>query len=123
MLNTKFLLISAEELKVATVGLKPGKAPGPDGIPPKVMGKIANLRPEILLRMYKSCLREYIFPEIWKKQPLALISKGRATRRTHLRTGNMLERHLKPWLTATVENSICLSANTVFDPVGLQLAP
>ena len=67
---------SAEELKVAVIGLNPSKAPEPDGIKPKVIREIASQRPELLLRMYNACLRECMFLEIWKKHRLVLISKG-----------------------------------------------
>ena len=53
--NTEFLPFSTEELKAAAVGLKPGKTPGPDGIPPEVMREIASQRPDC------------IFHKIWKK--------------------------------------------------------
>ena len=39
-LNTEFLPFFTEELKVAAVGLKPGKALEPDGIPPKIIRKL-----------------------------------------------------------------------------------
>ena len=117
--NTEFLPFSAEELKVAAVGLKPGKAPGPDGIPPEVIREIAKQRPELLLGMYNACLRECIFPEIWKKQRLVLISKGKGDPEDPSAyrplcmldtSGKLLERLLKPRLTAAVENSGGLSA-------------
>ena len=49
-LNMEFLPFSAGELELAAVGLKPGKAPGPDGIAPQVMRKIGNQTPELQLK-------------------------------------------------------------------------
>ena len=72
---TEFLPFSSEARKV--VGLKPGKALGSDGIPPEVIREMASQKPVLLLRMYNACLRECMFPEIWKKQRLVLISKGK----------------------------------------------
>ena len=72
------------------------------------MREIASQRPTLLLGMYNAYLRECIFPEIWKKQRLVLISKG-----SHPRTGHcsekLIERLLKPRLTAAIENSGGLS--------------
>lgn len=70
-------LFTMEELSLAAHKLRNNKSPGPDGIPAEVMKEIAVRRPEILLNMYNSCLRNGIFPEIWKKQQLVLISKGK----------------------------------------------
>ena len=53
-LNTEVLPFSAEELKVVAVGLKSGKAPGPDGIRPEVIREIAIQRPKILLKVYNA---------------------------------------------------------------------
>ena len=50
-LNTEFLPFSTQELKAAAVGLKPSKAPGPDGIPPEIMRGITGQKPEFLLEM------------------------------------------------------------------------
>ena len=38
--------ITVAELFVATAALKPGKAPGPDGIPGEIHRPIANIKPE-----------------------------------------------------------------------------
>ena len=70
-------LFTIAELKPAACSLKNKKAPGPDGIPTEVIKEIAQNRPEMLLKMYNSCLKEGIFPDIWKQQKLVLISKGK----------------------------------------------
>ena len=70
MVSTKFLSFPAEELKVAAVGLRPGKAPGPDGVPPKVIREIASQRPELLLRIYNNLqekLTSYQVLTIWRR--------------------------------------------------------
>lgn len=66
-----------QELREAAGKLRMNKSPGPDAIPAEVIKEIALRRPEIMLRMYNTCLKEAIFPEIWKRQLLVLISKGK----------------------------------------------
>ena len=60
-----------------------------------------------------ACLREYMFLEIWKKQRLILISKGKGDPEDSSAyrplcmldtSGKLLERQLKPRLSAAIEN-------------------
>ena len=51
------LTIFRRGAKSSCSGLKPGKASGPNCIPPQVIREIASQRPELLLRMYSACLR------------------------------------------------------------------
>lgn len=107
-----------EELSLAVGTLKAGKAPGPDGIPTEVLRVIAKERPNVLLNMYNACLLEGVFPKIWKKQQLTLISKGKGNpeRAEAYRplcmldtAGKLLERMIKPRLAAAVNNARGLS--------------
>lgn len=75
--NEPVPLFTDSELKAAARTFKNQKAPGPDGIPAEVLKIIANERPHVILEMYNECLREGIFPEVWKIQQLVLIGKGK----------------------------------------------
>lgn len=107
-----------DELQSAASTLKNNKAPGPDGIPSEVLRIIATERPHVLLDMYNSCLSQGVFPEIWKRQRLVLISKGKGDPATPSAyrplcmldtAGKLLERMLKPRLTAAINNAGGLS--------------
>lgn len=107
-----------QELNTAARRLQNKKAPGPDGIPAEVIKEIANKRPEMLLNMYNSCLREGVFPEIWKKQKLVLISKGKGDAESPSSyrplcmldtAGKLLERLIKPRLNEAIQASGGLS--------------
>lgn len=98
---------TTDELRSAARSLKNNKAPGPDGIPAEVFKELANKRPETLLKMYNSCLREGIFPTAWKEQKLVLISKGKGDPQLPSSyrplcmldtAGKLLERLIKPRL-------------------------
>lgn len=75
--HTEIREFTVDELQKAAGRLKDNKAPGPDGIPAEVIKEISRKRPEMMLSMYNKCLREGLFPEIWKKQQLVLINKGK----------------------------------------------
>ncbi|XP_053975327.1 uncharacterized protein LOC128874492 [Hylaeus volcanicus] len=66
-----------EELQSVVGSLKPRKAPGPDGIPAEALKMVARLHPDLLLKMYNTCLRGGVFPSPWKDARLVLISKGK----------------------------------------------
>ena len=111
-------LFSLEELTTAVGGVKMRKAPGPDGVPAEVLAVIAKERPQILLRMYNKCLRNGVFPKIWKVQNLVLISKGKGDpqRASSYRplclldtAGKVLERLIKPRLSRAIEEAGGLS--------------
>ena len=103
-----------DELINAAKTLKNNKAPGPDGIPAEVIKLLATDRPQLLLDMYNACVVEGIFPEIWKKQKLTLLSKGKGdpTHPSAYRplcmldvAGKLLEKMLKRRLNEAIENS------------------
>lgn len=109
---------TTQELQNAAQSLRCNKAPGPDGIPVEVIKEIAVQRPEMLLKMYNTCLGEGIFPKQWKKQHLVLISKGKGdiTSPSAYRplcmldtAGKLLERLIKPRLQEAIRISGGLS--------------
>lgn len=96
---------TSEEIEIAARSLQNKKAPGPDGIPAEVIKEIVENRPQLLLKMYNSCLKEGIFPNIWKEQKLVLISKGKGDPESPSSyrplcmldtAGKLMERLLKP---------------------------
>lgn len=106
------------ELKAAAQTFKNQKAPGPDGIPAEVLKIIVNERPQIMLEMYNECLREGIFPQVWKIQQLVLIGKGKGDPESASSyrplcmldtAGKLLEKLIKPRLIQAVTESGGLS--------------
>jgi hypothetical protein len=67
--------LSMEELLEAAKGLKPDKAPGPDGIPNAAVTVAVKDHPKVFLGTMQRCLREGQFPDCWKTQKLVLIPK------------------------------------------------
>lgn len=111
-------LFTEDELKTAASTLKNNKAPGPDGVPAEVIKVTANERPQVLLHIYNACLTEGIFPELWKRQRLVLISKGKGNPESPSAyrplcmldtAGKLLERLIKPRLIAAINNTGGLS--------------
>lgn len=111
-------LFSEEELLRAVSCMQNKKAPGPDGIPAEVLKVIARTCPELLLNMYNICLEDGFFHKTWKTQRLVLISKGKVDPDSPSAyrplcmldtAGKLLERMLKPRLSAAVERAGDLS--------------
>ena len=71
-------VITLVGLRRAVCSLKNKNAPGPDGFPAEVLKTVARSHPELLLRMYNSCLRVGVFYSRWKEARLVLIGKGKA---------------------------------------------
>lgn len=113
-------LFCEDELVQAAGSLRNGKAPGPDGVPVEAIKVVAHSCPQLLLRMYNDCLREGVYPKIWKAQRLVLISKGKGdlTLPSAYRplclldtAGKLFEKLLQPRLLASVEDAGGLSPN------------
>jgi hypothetical protein len=111
-------LFTVEELRNAANCLSNGKSPGPDGIPIEALKVITRSNPEVLLNMYNHCLKEGVFPKVWKKQRLVLISKkkGDPNSPTSYRplcmldtAGKLFEHLIKPRLTAAIQSAGDLS--------------
>jgi len=73
-------LTSAEELLQVLKTILDDKAPGPDGIPNKVLKIAIRANTKEYVDMYNACLTEGVFPSRWKTQRLVLIPKGGKTR-------------------------------------------
>lgn len=54
-------------------------APGPDGIPAKILKKISMELLESIRELFSYCLREGFFPKAWKLARLVMIPKGEST--------------------------------------------
>ena len=51
------------------------KAPGPDNIPNRALKTALKTIPHIFANLFNNCLKDGVFPTIWKKQKLILIPK------------------------------------------------
>ncbi|KAG5898381.1 hypothetical protein JTB14_015812 [Gonioctena quinquepunctata] len=69
---------TAEELKNVLEKMKPGKAPGLDGIPMEAIKKLEEIAPETILEPLNDILTKRNFPKDWKQAKLVLIPKGNA---------------------------------------------
>ncbi|EFA13619.2 Putative 115 kDa protein in type-1 retrotransposable element R1DM-like Protein [Tribolium castaneum] len=69
---TQFTL---EELRTAAVGIKCGKAPGVDKIPPDAVKIVATCAPNWLLSIMNGLLQVQNFPDEWKIAKIVLILK------------------------------------------------
>lgn len=65
-----------EELRAAAEKISPDKAPGPDGVPGRVVKTAAKRCPEHFLSVFNDCLAKGVFPAEWKISKLVLIRKG-----------------------------------------------
>jgi len=54
--------VTNAELRQAARSLKTKKAPGVDEVPNKILKRIVELRPGIILDVYNRCITESIFP-------------------------------------------------------------
>jgi len=70
-------LISRDELLLMASRLPGGKAPGPECVPNEVVSILAKGNPEMLLKLYNTCLVSGIFPDRWKRARLVLLHKGK----------------------------------------------
>lgn len=71
-----------EEMDAATGSLtkKKKKAPGPDHIVSEIVRACYAADPMKMLDMYNRCLKEQVFPKLWKKGRLVLIPKPNSTK-------------------------------------------
>lgn len=111
-------LFTEEELGVAVASLRNRKAPGPDEIPAEALKAAYRARPELLLRMYNTCLTTGTFCQRWKMARLVLISKGKGdvTAPSSYRplcmldtAGKVLEKLVQPRLLSAIRDAGDLS--------------
>jgi hypothetical protein len=76
---------TTDELRTAALKLRPGKAPGPDGIPPEVIRLLAEVVPRTLLSLMNGLFAAARFPDEWKRAKLVLIPKAKSVDRKKLR--------------------------------------
>lgn len=69
--------LGIEEIQEACLGTKPLKAPGPDGIPNKVIHIIARKIPEIIRKLFQACLNKGYHPKIFRRAEVIPIRKPR----------------------------------------------
>jgi hypothetical protein len=76
---------TTDELRAAALKLRPGKAPGPDGIPPEVIRLLAEVVPRTLLSLMNGLFAAARFPDEWKRAKLVLIPNAKSVDRKKLR--------------------------------------
>jgi len=69
-------LTTAEEVLRVLKTILDDKAPGPDGIPNKVLKIAIKANTKEYVVKYNACLTEGVFPSHWKTQRLVFIPKG-----------------------------------------------
>ena len=69
--------VTIEELRKACAKVRNLKCPGLDGIPNIALKAAIEAKPDTFLSIYTRCLREGVFPDIWRQQRLVLLPKGR----------------------------------------------
>lgn len=77
VLNSGLKMFTREEIQLAAVRLKSGKATGPDNLPPEVVKAFVKKFPDKCLNMINNYLSKGIFPKIWKSARLVLLEKGK----------------------------------------------
>ena len=68
--------VTPQEVLAAGERFKPGKAPGPDGIPVLAVKLLLKEYPESVAAAATEMLRTGLFPTAWKAADLVLIPKG-----------------------------------------------
>ena len=66
------------EVSCAIDNIKTKSAPGPDGIPPKLIKMAKAVLVPVLTKLYNKCLKEECFPDDFKLSHVILISKTAA---------------------------------------------
>lgn len=69
---------TVEEMVEAAAVLKPGKAPGPDGVSAETVRIAVKEMPEALLAVFNRLVCEGSFPAVWKRAKVVLIPKDQS---------------------------------------------
>jgi len=68
-------MIDAERVKAAIWRLRPGKAPGADGVTAGMLRKTWPILGEEIVHLFRSCIIEATFPQAWKCAKLVVLKK------------------------------------------------
>lgn len=68
-------IIDNTRVKAAIWRMKPNKAPGLDGISAGMIRKAWPILGDEITALFKSCIEEAVFPQVWKKADLVVIPK------------------------------------------------
>jgi hypothetical protein len=68
--------ISEDEVECVFLGLYVNKGPGPDGIPPAILKRLASFFKVTLIFVFNLSLSVGVFPAIWKKFFVVLLFKS-----------------------------------------------
>lgn len=75
--SDRYYEVTLQEIKEILRGKRVGNsAPGPDGIPAKIIKKCPDEFLDCIRSTFSQCLRHGVFPRIWKRAKLVLIPKG-----------------------------------------------
>jgi hypothetical protein len=69
-------IITVQEVLLNLQKMKLGKAPGPDGIPARILKEFANILCRPLCAIFNSSLREGYIPTLWKEAYITPIPKS-----------------------------------------------
>lgn len=69
-------LFTEKELEIVMSQLKSNKAPGWEGVSNEIMREAVTLIPEQFLEVFNTCLKESVFPLIWKNGVLKFLLKS-----------------------------------------------
>lgn len=97
---------NAQEVKKAIWKMKPGRAPGLDGITAKMLRVAWPVISDSITDLYENCLRTAKFPNCWKNACLVIIPKGKG--KNPLLTGSYRPISLLPTLGKALESLITL---------------
>jgi hypothetical protein len=67
--------LTKEEVVAAIMRASKDKAPGPDGIPNRVLQRAAGVTPELLTRIFQACLDQGVHPTQWKEATTIILRK------------------------------------------------
>jgi hypothetical protein len=89
--NLKHIILTVTEVEKALKELNPTKAPGPDGIPTKIMKECATELAPLFLHLYNTSLKTGVVPTEWKSaNVVALHKKGKKSDPSNYRPISLL---------------------------------
>jgi hypothetical protein len=67
--------LTEREVLEAIMRIKPNKAPGPDGIPNRVLQEFAGEAPALLIRLFQAYLNHLVHPDHFKQATTVILRK------------------------------------------------